>query len=142
MIADRLLGLVFLAVALAAGLSVWNLVVPFAADPLGPRPFPLTIALIMGLCGLLLLWRPVHRFDPPERWAGPPLLVAALLVYAMLMVPAGFMPATAITAAAVALLFGARLLQAAATGLVTAVLLWALFDRLLDLPLPKGILPL
>jgi putative tricarboxylic transport membrane protein len=140
-IADRLLGLAFIGIALAAGFSAWNLVVPFAADPLGPTPFPVTIALVLGLCGALLVAQPVHGFEVPERLAAPPLLVVAMVAYALLLVPLGFMPATALMAAAVALLFGAHAAAAAITGIVTAVVLWALFDKLLDLPLPKGVLP-
>ena len=45
-----------------------------------------------------------------------------------------------VLAVAVALLFGARPLPALLTGAATSVALWALFDRLLDLPLPKGLL--
>ena len=47
-----------------------------------------------------------------------------------------------IAAAATALLFGARPLAALLVGVTTAITLWLLFDKLLDLPLPKGILPL
>ena len=141
MIADRLLGAGFIGIALAAGLSAWNLVVPFAADPLGPTPFPITIALVMGLCGALLVIRPVHGFERPERLLAPPMLVAAMVLYALSLVPLGFMPATALMASAVAMLFNARPVQAAAVGIGTALVLWALFDKLLDLPLPKGILP-
>jgi putative tricarboxylic transport membrane protein len=140
-IADRLLGLAFIGIACAAGFSAWNLVVPFAADPLGPSPFPITIALVMGLCGAILVVQPVHGFERPERLAAPPMLVLAMVLYALSLVPLGFMPATALMAAAVALLFSAKPAQAAVVGIATALVLWGLFDKLLDLPLPKGILP-
>jgi putative tricarboxylic transport membrane protein len=120
----------------------WGLQVPFAADPLGPTPFPATVALVVALCGLGMILRPVHGFAAMERPLAPPLMVVAMIGYALLMVPLGFMPATALMATAVALLFGARPLGAGTVGLVTAVSLWLLFDKLLDLPLPKGILPL
>lgn len=142
MIADRWLGAGFIALGAWAFWVAWGLQVPFAADPLGPTPFPATVALVMGLCGLGMLVRPVHGFAGMERWTAPPLLVVAMVAYAFLMVPLGFMPATALMATAVALLFGARLLAAGLVGVTTAVLLWLLFDKLLDLPLPKGILPL
>jgi putative tricarboxylic transport membrane protein len=53
-------------------------------------------------------------------------------------VPLGFLLATALLALGVALLFGARWLAALLTGAATSAVLWALFDRVLDLPLPKG----
>ncbi|RVT95894.1 tripartite tricarboxylate transporter TctB family protein [Rhodovarius crocodyli] len=142
MIADRLLGLGFVLVGAVAAWSAWNLVVPFAADPLGPTPFPVTVALILMVCGGLLVINPTHRFEPIERKFAPPLMVVAMLAYALLMEPLGFMPATALLALAIALLFGARILFAAAVAVITAVTLWVLFDKILDLPLPKGILPL
>lgn len=142
MTADRWLGAGFVALGAWAFWVAWSLQVPFAADPLGPTPFPATVALVVALCGLGMLLRPVHGFAPPERLAAPPLLVMAMIGYALLMVPLGFMPASALMATAVALLFGARPLPAGTVGVVTAVALWLLFDKLLDLPLPKGFLPL
>ncbi len=142
MIADRILGAALIALGLGAAWSAMQLEVPFAADPLGPSPFPATVALVMALCGFGMLVRPVHGFAMPERSFAPPLLVLAMVGYALLMVPLGFMVASALMATAVALLFGARALAAGVVGVTTAVSLWLLFDKLLDLPLPKGILPL
>ncbi len=142
MIADRLLGLALIVLGLAAAWSAMQLEVPFAADPLGPSPFPATVAGVLALCGLGMVLRPVHGFALPERRLAPPLMVLAMIGYALLMVPLGFMVATALMATALALLFGAKPLAAGAVGLITAVSLWLLFDKLLDLPLPKGILPL
>ena len=142
MMADRWLGAGFIALGAWAFWVAWGLQVPFAADPLGPTPFPATVAVVVALCGLGMILRPAHGFAWPERVAAPPLLVFAMVGYALLMVPLGFMPATALMATAVALLFGARPLAAATVGVVTAILLWLLFDKLLDLPLPKGFLPL
>ena len=142
LIADRVLGLGFMVMGALAAYSAWTLQVPFAADPLGPTPFPVTVALILLVCGALLVLKPVHRFEPIERPAAPPLMVVAMAAYALLMEPLGFMPATALMACAVALLFGARIVFSGGVGIVTAVALWLLFDKLLDLPLPKGILPL
>ena len=142
MMADRWLGAGFIALGAWAFWVAWGLQVPFAADPLGPTPFPATVALVVGLCGLGMLVRPVHGFPRMERAWTPPLMVVAMVGYALLMVPLGFMPATALMATAVALLFRARPIFAALVGIITAVSLWLLFDKLLDLPLPKGILPL
>lgn len=138
MTSDRLLGL---GLILLAGLAVWSaqsLVVPFAADPLGPRAFPATVAVIMGACGALLLLPRGPAFARPERIAAPPLLILVMVGYALLMVPLGFLIATALLALGVALLFGARVRDALITSIITSGALWLLFDRVLDLPLPKG----
>lgn len=140
MTAGRALGLVLLALAALIIWSAQSLVVPFAADPLGPRAFPTTVALLMALCGALLLIPRGPTFERPERLAAPPLLVLVMAGYALLLVPLGFLVATLLLAASVALLFGARPFAALATGLITSAALWVLFDRVLDLPLPKGFL--
>lgn len=140
MTASRLLGAVLIMLAAAAGFSAQSLEAPFAADPLGPRGFPTTVAAVLAACGALLLPARGAPFPWPERRLAPWLLIAAMAGYALLLVPLGFLPATALLAALVALIFGAPLLPALATGGGTSLVLWALFDRLLDLPLPKGVL--
>ena len=135
---DRLLGLAFLAIAAAAALHARGLEVPFAADPVGPSAFPIAVAAALGACGLLLLATPGPPWPRAERWLPGPVVVAVMVAYALLLVPLGFIPATALLAAAIALAFGARPLQAALTGAATAPALWLLLDRLLDLPLPRG----
>jgi len=142
MIAERILGAALIALGALSAVSAMQLEVPFAADPLGPSPFTAAVAMLLALCGLGMLLRPTDSFTPPERRMAPPLLVLAMLLYALLMLPLGFLLATALMASAVALLFGARTPAALLVGVTTAITLWLLFDKLLDLPLPKGILPL
>lgn len=138
--ADRLLGFGLVALGGLAAWSAQTLEVPFAADPLGPRAFPSVVAAILALCGAFLVVAPAGRFEPMERAWAPPALLAVMAAYALVLAPAGFLLATAGLAFGVALLFGARPLAAAMTGALTSVSLWLLFDRLLDLPLPKGLL--
>jgi len=139
MTADRALGALLVALGALAAWSAQSLEVAFAADPLGPRGFPTVVAGVLAACGALLVLRPAPGgFERPERLAAPPLLVGAMVAYALLLEPTGFLAATAGLAACVALLFGARPLPAVAVGAATSLALWLLFDRLLDLPLPKG----
>lgn len=140
MTAGRVLGLALIALATLAAWSAQTLEVAFAADPLGPRGFPTVVAAVLGGCGLLILLPQGAPFAWPERRLAPWALVLAMAAYALLLAPLGFLAATALFAAAVSLLFGARPLPALLTGAATSGLLWGLFDRLLDLPLPKGVL--
>jgi putative tricarboxylic transport membrane protein len=135
---DRLLGLALLAVAAGAVFQSWALDVPFAADPVGPRAFPVVVAAVLAACAVLLLLTPGPPWPRAERWVPGPIVVASMAAYAFLLVPLGFIPATALLAAAIALAFGARPIQAALTGAATAPALWLLLDGLLDLPLPRG----
>jgi putative tricarboxylic transport membrane protein len=136
--AGRVFGLVLIALAAAAIGAAQSLEVAFAADPLGPRGFPTVVAAVLGVCGALLLVPRGAPFDWPERRWAPWALVMVMTGYALLLAPLGFVAATALLAAGTAALFGARPLPAALTGAATSLALWALFDRLLDLPLPKG----
>jgi len=141
-VADRLLALGLL---LFAGFAAWQalaLEVPFAADPIGPKAFPVCVAIVLAACAALIAWRPETRWEAAERvWPGI-VVTLAMTGYALGLTTAGFIPATAILCAVIALAFEARPLPALAVGLVTAPALWLLLDRLLDLPLPRGVLGL
>ncbi|MNN72235.1 Tripartite tricarboxylate transporter TctB family protein [compost metagenome] len=67
------------------------------------------------------------------------LCIASLLAYALLFEPLGFIPRTALAAAGLGLLFGGRPLPCAISGVLMGVLLYTLFDLLLDVPLPLGV---
>lgn len=136
--ADRLLGAAL--VALAAGV-VWHaaaLEVAFAADPVGPKAFPIAVALAMGACGLALLVRPLVVWEKAERILPGIAATVAMAAYALLVAPLGFILATFGLCLVIALAFDAKPVQAVLTSAVTSPLLWLLLDRLLDLPLPKG----
>jgi putative tricarboxylic transport membrane protein len=136
--ADRALGTALVAVAAGVIWHARSLEVAFAADPVGPKAFPIAVAVVVAVCGLLLLARPVTVWQPAERVLPGLAALVAMAVYAVALVPLGFVPATAALCLVVALAFGAKPLQAVATALVTAPALWLLLDRLLDLPLPRG----
>jgi putative tricarboxylic transport membrane protein len=138
--ADRILGALLIVLAALVFWSAQSLVIPFAADPLGPKGFPSAVAVILAACGAMLLPGRGLPFAWPERRAAPFLLIVVMVAYALLLETLGFILATAGLAIGVALLFGARPWLALVTGVITSVALWALFDKLLDLPLPKGFL--
>ena len=138
---DRLAGLALLALAIAYGVTASGYEA-FIGDPLGPAVFPLVIAIPLGLFSLYLIVRP----DPEPDWArGRPLLMQALsvitlLLYAYLLEPLGFVVSTFFAVVVLASLLGARPAQAGAAGGAIAVVLYVLFNNLLGLPLPAGLL--
>ena len=136
--ADRLLGAALLSLAALVVWQAQSLEVAFAADPVGPKVFPTVVALAMGTCGLLLLIRPRVAWEKAEQLLPGVAATVAMVAYALLLVPIGFIPATALLCLAVALAFGATAVQGALVAAVTAPLLWLLLDKLLDLPLPRG----
>jgi putative tricarboxylic transport membrane protein len=135
---DRVLG--GLLILLAAGVA-WHaqtLVVPFAADPVGPRVFPTIVAAVLGLSGLALVIRPGPVVAEFGAWPRAVAIALASLVYPLLLQPLGFVPATALLCFVSALAFKGKPVGAAVAAIITAIAFFILLDRLLDLPLPRG----
>ncbi len=97
---DRLFGLIVCAGALAYAVSALDIQVGFMSDPVGSKTFPLLVAAVAALCGLVMIVRPD---DDPAWPSGPSLLslticCATLLGYAFALKPGGFLLPTAIAA--------------------------------------------
>jgi putative tricarboxylic transport membrane protein len=140
-VSDRLTGLVLLALAVAYGVTASGYQA-MIGDPLGPAVFPIVLSIPLGLLSVYLIVRP----DPEPDWArGRALLkqvlaLVAFVAYAYLLEPLGFLVSTFLAVVVLGWLLGARLRQAAAAGVGIAVVLFVLFDTLLGLPLPAGVL--
>jgi len=138
---DRLAGLVLLALAVAYGVTASGYEA-MIGDPLGPAVFPMVLAVPLALFSLYLIVRP----DPEPDWArGRALLKQALTVgvfvaYAYLLEVLGYVVTTFLAVVALGMLLDAKPLQAAAAGVGIAVVLFVLFNNLLNLPLPAGVL--
>lgn len=138
---DRLFGSVWL--LLCAGLAViaWGFQAPFSYDPVGPRAYPLLLLALLAAGALWLVIRPAlhkHLLGAAQSLRAL-LCVGCMLTYAFIFEPLGFIPSTALAACALGLLFGGRPLPCAISGVLMGGLLYALFDLLLDVPLPLGV---
>jgi putative tricarboxylic transport membrane protein len=140
-VSDRLTGLALLVLAVAYGVTASGYQA-MIGDPLGPAAFPLAVAVALGLLSLYLILRP----DAEPGWPrGRALLkqVVTLVVfvaYAWLLEPLGFVVSTFLAVGVLGCLLGARPWQAGAAGIAIGVVLFVLFDTLLTLPLPAGVL--
>jgi putative tricarboxylic transport membrane protein len=140
-VSDRLTGLALLALAVAYGVAASGYQA-MIGDPLGPAVFPIVLAIPLGLLSLYLIVRP----DPEPAWPrGRALLKQALalvafVAYAYLLEPLGFLLSTFLAVLVLGWLLGAKLWQAGAAGVGIAVVLFVVFDILLSLPLPAGVL--
>lgn len=135
---DRLVGLICI---LLGGGAIWHaqtLHVPFAADPVGPRLFPTIIGAVLALGGCILAIRPGRVELEFGAWPRALTVLVASLIYPLLLLPLGFIVATALLCFAAALAFHARPLPAAVSAIATAVVFFVLLDKVLDLPLPRG----
>lgn len=137
---DRIAGLVLIALALWYGLGASRLEAGFGSGPIGPKAFPLMLAIALGVIALFLLIRtdPEPMWPKRRTWGDFVLLLASFVAYAYLLAPAGFMVATTLETGFVSQRFGAKWWQALLTGLIASGALYLLFVFALGIPLPSG----
>lgn len=139
---DRLLGLLAL---LLAAFMFWQsrgMVPAFSYEPLGPRAFPMLLSFFIAFCGIVLLLKGQYRSAPLSTATRVRLilLTLSLLGYALLFIPLGFIVATFLAILAIGGLFGGRPVPLISASIIAPVTLYYLFDQLLDVVLPMGIL--
>jgi putative tricarboxylic transport membrane protein len=139
---DRILGFVSIAGAAAMTAAAWGYAAPVEYEPVGPRAFPLLLALIMAGCGAWLALRPARRADWPQgiRLGRVAACAAVIVAYALLFQLLGFILATVLMALPAGRVFGGTWRQCAAGGIGLGVVLYLMFDKVLDVVLPLGIL--
>lgn len=139
---DRILGAACVVVAAGMAWAAKDYAAPFSYEPVGPRAFPLLLSGLLGSGGLWMLLRPSGH-DSGLRLAqlAPALaLIGAVLVFALLFTWLGFPLAVAAMALPVGMAFGGNWKQSAAGGVGLGLALFLLFDKLLDVVLPTGLL--
>lgn len=140
---DRILGLGLLVLAVAYGWAAQQWPEPFGgAEAVGPDTFPTILAVVLVAGSLYLMIKP----DPDARWplgkSALELVVSlvVLVVYALLLEPLGFVIATTLAVGTLSWRMGAAPRRAFLTGLVSAVVVFVLFNYGLSLSLPAGLL--
>ncbi|RKQ97010.1 putative tricarboxylic transport membrane protein [Kushneria sinocarnis] len=140
--ADRMLGLILMAVAAAYAVSAARLEVPFAYDPLGPKAFPFGLSALLAVLAVVLLVRPA----PGGRWPTGMLLLkvvatlAVLALYGMLFSVLGYVLASALAVLALAWLFDAGIGKACMAAIGMSLGSYVLFTYGMDISLPVGTL--
>ncbi|THU00675.1 tripartite tricarboxylate transporter TctB family protein [Lampropedia puyangensis] len=139
---DRILGI---GAVVLAGVMFWQgvgLEAPFSYEPLGPRAFPLLIAAVMALCGIWLVVKGGGQTEPNPPGANVRIaaMFAIVVGYGLIYQSAGFIIATALMTMLVGKLFGGGWLKPAIGGVISSVFFFYLFDRVLDVVLPLGVL--
>lgn len=149
----------FAGAVLALGVVVLFGTLGFSAggtySPIGPGFFPLIVAVGLLLLGVLLLARASVVRDGflgekaasearATHWPTVGLLLAALVVYAFLLDPLGYVFATALFFPAAAFVLGSGRTRAVlvnlAIGLVVGAVVFFSFTELLGVRLPDGLL--
>lgn len=139
---DRILGAVCVVASAGMAWAAFDYAAAISYEPVGPRAFPLLLAGLMAISGLWLIVRPTLKagvFDgvPLKQTA---LCALAVLIYALLFEVLGFVVATTVMAVPVGMVFGGTLRQSVMGGVGLGLGLFFLFDKLLDVVLPTGLL--
>ena len=142
MTSDRLLGFVAIAAAGAMCYAAWDYAAPVEYEPVGPRAFPLLLAVLMALAGAWLAAKPAHHVDLVKGMQSGVIAfcAVAIILYAIVFQLLGFVVATALMALPVGRIFGGTWRQCVLAGTGLGLVLYVLFDKLLDVTLPKGVL--
>jgi putative tricarboxylic transport membrane protein len=142
MTSDRILGAVCVAAAVAMGVAAQSYAAQISYEPVGPRAFPMVLAVLIGIGGLWLVIRPSNHSAAVTAGRMTALVgcVVATVVYALLFQWLGFTLATALMAVPVGMAFGGNWKQSLAGGFGLGLGFFLLFDKLLDVVLPTGLL--
>lgn len=139
---DRVLGAACVVVSAAMAWYAKDYVAAISYEAIGPRAFPLLLACCLCFSGLWLLVRPTAGAATfaGVPWKGSALCAAAILGYALLFQVLGFVLATALMSVPVGIAFGGTWKQSLVGGAGLGMALYLLFDKLLDVILPTGLL--
>ena len=147
MLLQRIIASVRLLVCAGLALRAWPYQAAFSYEPVGPRAFPLLMLGLMGLALLYMLFRPtpiVHSDDDPQldrdTLVKIGICVVLLLIFAGTFEPLGFIVASILIGVPMARLYGGRWLPSAMIISLMAIGLYLLFDKVMDVPLPLGVL--
>ncbi|MFI9838650.1 tripartite tricarboxylate transporter TctB family protein [Nonomuraea sp. NPDC051941] len=155
---QRIVSLGFLAAAVVVLAQAFAIPQGEGYQAVGPRAFPLLVGVglaVVSVIGVVQAFRPGTREPAPAttdaggevaekpHWPSVLLLIGSLAAYAILLVPAGYWQATTAFFVAVARVLGSRrLVRDVLVGLALALATYFLFDRLLGISLPPGLVRL
>ena len=152
--AHRIASLAFFAVAVGVLVGGFAIDEGTSYQAVGPRVFPVLVGAGMCLVSAIGVVQAFRGTDTEQidqlreeigatHWPSVLLLVAALIGYVLLLTPLGYWQSTTVFFVAVARVLGSRsLIRDAVVGLVLALAVYVLFDRLLGISLPPGIVRL
>ena len=148
--ANRILGIACLLLGAAMAWTSRSYAAEISYEPVGPRAFPLLLAAIFALIGAWLLVTSgsgaaeaataTASAKPQHNLVAVAMCAVAVLVYGALFQPLGFVLATTLMAVPVCKAFGGTLKGGLLGGLGLGFGLFFLFDKVLDVILPTGVL--
>lgn len=144
---QRIFGVVLLLACLGLMTVAWGYHAPYSYEPVGPRAYPMLLLILMALGAIHLLLKPSgtktdDREQPMDKlvFGKVGTCVGLFLLYAATFEPLGFILSSVLFGITMARLYAGTWLISLVSGPVLAVGLYVLFDRVLDVPLPLGLL--
>ncbi|EDO7843441.1 tripartite tricarboxylate transporter TctB family protein [Campylobacter coli] len=137
----RIVAGILLVISLIGIYIGWNIHSDFNYEPLGPRPFPVGTLILIALCFIFLVF---FSEDTKVKWGDFILwkklivLTLAFLIYALFFKFLGFIICTIFLIFTITLLFGATLIKAIVFSISSSIILYYLFNTLLQITLPFG----
>jgi putative tricarboxylic transport membrane protein len=137
---DRIFGAVALTFSLLMMWATTLIEESFIQDPLGPKAFPVAIAVVMAISAIVMMIKPDDNPHWPglRKWAELGITVGVLVAYGQSLPIAGFVLSTTIATAYLCWRLGASARQSATGGVSIAVGIYLLFHFALGLNLAKG----
>lgn len=137
---DRIFGVFGLLLAIGFAFAALAIEESFLSDAVGPKAFPLIIAVVLGLSSIVIALRPDAAPEWPTlaRLAEIAAAVVVMILYAELLPEIGFVIATFFAAAYLTWRLGSGLLASLATGLGTSLGIYVIFHLVLGLSLARG----
>ncbi len=137
---DRIVGAVACLLALAVALTARGFRVGFYTDPLGPAGLPYIVAALLGVGGLVLVFRPSEEAERPRTMSlvNGATIIIGLLAYPTILPYAGFVLSTTGVIVLLGTAFRAPPLRSVVYAAAYTGLLYLLFSIALGLPLPIG----
>lgn len=137
---DRIFGIFGILLAIGFAVSALYIEESFLSDAVGPKAFPIIVAVVLGLSSAVIALRP----DAEPQWPALGRLVeigaavVVLILYAELLPVAGFVLATAFAATYLAWRLGSSVIESVLTGIGTSVGIHVIFHLVLGLSLARG----
>lgn len=137
---DRIFGGTVLVLAFLMMWATTLIEESFIQDPLGPKAFPLVIAVVMAIAAVVMMIKPDANPEWPELRKTMELVatVGVLVVYGQLLPVVGFVVGTMFTTAFLCWRLGASPRQSVQGGVLIALGIYVVFQHVLGLNLARG----
>lgn len=138
---DRICGIIICFFSVLYFIACFFIPNGLVIETLGPRVFPMIVGIAFFVVGLILIIQnqPLQvLWEKPIVWVSLAKVLLSILVYAFFITKLGFLVSTSALGFALAKYFGGAHKTAIFTGLGISIILYILFDIVLDIPLPWG----